>query len=69
MMPVMDGLEATKKIRELPREDCKRVPIIAMSANAFDEDVKLSIASGMNGRISKPINVEKLNEMLLKTVK
>lgn len=69
MMPVMDGLEATKKIRELPREDCKRIPIIAMSANAFDEDVKLSIASGMNGHISKPINVEKLNEMLLKTVK
>lgn len=64
MMPVMDGLEATKEIRKLPREDCRSVPIIAMSANAFDEDVKRSIASGMNAHLSKPINVKKLEETL-----
>ncbi len=64
MMPVMDGLEATKEIRKLPREDCKTIPIYAMSANAFDEDVKRSLASGMNGHMSKPIDHKKLEEML-----
>ena len=64
MMPVMDGLEATREIRKLPREDCRTIPIIAMSANAFDEDVKRSLASGMNGHLSKPVNIEKLEEML-----
>ena len=64
MMPVMDGLEATREIRRLSRKDCQRIPIIAMSANAFDEDVKRSLASGMNGHLSKPINVEKLIETL-----
>ncbi len=64
MMPVMDGLEAAKEIRKLQREDSAAVPIIAMSANAFDEDVKQSIASGMNAHLSKPINVAKLEETL-----
>ena len=64
MMPVMNGLEATRKIRQLSREDCQRIPIIAMSANAFDEDVKRSLASGMNAHLSKPVNVEKLIETL-----
>lgn len=64
MMPVMDGLEATKKIRKIPREDCRNIPIIAMSANAFDEDVKRSLASGMNGHLSKPVNIGKLEEVL-----
>lgn len=64
MMPVMDGLEATKEIRRLPRADCQSIPIIAMSANAFDEDVKRSLASGMNAHLSKPINVKKLEETL-----
>ena len=63
-MPVMNGLEATRKIRQLSREDCQRIPIIAMSANAFDEDVKRSLASGMNAHLSKPVNVEKLIETL-----
>lgn len=63
-MPKMDGLEATKTIRRLPREDCKSIPIIAMSANAFDEDVQRSLASGMNGHLSKPVNIKKLEEML-----
>lgn len=65
MMPVMDGLEATRKIRKIPREDCRNVPIIAMSANAFDEDVKRSLASGMNGHLSKPVNIRKLEEVLM----
>ncbi len=64
MMPVMDGLEATREIRNIPRDDCKKIPIIAMSANAFEEDVRRSLASGMNGHLSKPINIEKLEEML-----
>ncbi len=64
MMPVMDGLEAAREIRRLPRKDCQRIPIIAMSANAFDEDVKRSLASGMNAHLSKPVNVEKLIETL-----
>ena len=46
------------------REDCRQISIIAMSANAFDEDVKRSLASGMNGHLSKPVTVEKLIEML-----
>ena len=64
MMPVMDGLEATKEIRRLSRRDCQEIPIIAMSANAFDDDVKRSMASGMNGHLSKPVNIGKLEEML-----
>lgn len=64
MMPKMDGLEATRTIRQLDREECKILPIIAMSANAFDEDVKRSIASGMNGHLSKPVNVSLLKETL-----
>lgn len=64
MMPVMDGLEAARRIRLLDREYCHRVPIVAMSANAFDDDVRRSIASGMNGHLSKPVNIGKLEEML-----
>ena len=64
MMPVMDGLEATKEIRRIPREDCRTLPIVAMSANAFDEDVKRSLASGMNGHLSKPVDIKKLEKTL-----
>ena len=49
---------------KLPREDCEKIPIVAMSANAFEEDVKLSLASGMNGHLSKPVNIQKLEEIL-----
>lgn len=64
MMPVMDGLEASREIRKIDRDDCRSIPIIAMSANAFDEDVKRSLASGMNGHLSKPINISRLEGML-----
>ncbi|MDO4554965.1 MAG: PAS domain-containing protein, partial [Lachnospiraceae bacterium] len=63
-MPVMDGLEATKAIRATDRPDAKTIPIIATSANAYDEDIKASLAAGMTGHISKPIDTEKLYQML-----
>ena len=63
-MPEMDGLAATKAIRALPREDAKTVPIIAMTANAFDEDVQLSLQAGMNAHLSKPVEPENLYQML-----
>lgn len=68
MMPEMDGLEATRTIRNLDREDCKKIPIYAMSANAFDEAVKRSLASGMNGHLSKPVNLQVLEKTLQKVL-
>ena len=59
-MPVMDGLQATEAIRALDREDAKTVPIIAITANAFDEDVQRSLQAGMNAHLSKPVDPEKL---------
>jgi PAS domain S-box-containing protein len=63
-MPEMDGLEATRAIRVLDRPDAKRVPIIAMTANAFDEDVQLSLQAGMNAHLSKPVEPEHLYQTL-----
>lgn len=59
-MPVKDGLSATKEIRLLNRPDAKTVPIFAMTANVFDEDIKQSYAAGMNAHLSKPIEPDKL---------
>ncbi len=64
MMPVMDGLDATRAIRSMEREDCRTIPIIAMSANAFDDDLKKSVECGMNGHLSKPVEVDKLYQVL-----
>lgn len=64
MMPVMDGLEAAHQIRLLERSDSRTVPIAAISANAFDEDIRRSLASGMNAHLSKPVDMNKLIEML-----
>lgn len=64
MMPVMDGLDAARAIRAMDREDCRTIPIIAMSANAFDDDLKKSVECGMNGHLSKPVDVDKLYETL-----
>ena len=58
MMPNMNGYEATQAIRSLPREDAKTIPIIAMTANAFAEDVEASLKAGMNAHIAKPIDME-----------
>ena len=60
MMPVMDGLTATKEIRSIKRDDAAQIPIIAMTANAFDEDRKNALESGMDGFLSKPIVVDEL---------
>ena len=61
MMPRMNGYEATKAIRSLKRRpDGAAIPIIAMTANAFAEDVQASLDSGMNGHLSKPIVVEEV---------
>ncbi|WP_278625065.1 response regulator [Parabacteroides gordonii] len=63
-MPVMNGLEATKAIRRLDRKDIKDMPIVAMSANAFAEDVQLSLDAGMNEHIPKPIEIDKLYSVM-----
>ena len=62
-MPVMDGYMATKKIRNLEDSDLANIPIIALSANAFEEDRKASADAGMNGHLSKPVNVSELWKM------
>lgn len=69
MMPVMDGLTAAHRIRSLGRTDAADVPIVATSANAFAEDVKRSLASGMNAHVSKPIDPEKLAKVLAKVMR
>ncbi len=68
-MPVMDGLQATQLIRKIENPDLARIPIIALSANAFESDRKMSIESGMNAHLTKPIDVPLLLETLVKTLK
>lgn len=63
-MPVMNGYDATRAIRALPDKALAHIPILAMSANAFEEDRQKALHSGMNGHISKPIDVEKLLQVL-----
>jgi CheY-like chemotaxis protein len=57
-MPELDGYDATRQIRALDREDAKTTPIIAMTANAYREDIDRAIESGMNGHVAKPINMD-----------
>ena len=68
-MPVMDGLEATRRVRALDRPDAKSVPIIALTANAFDEDVQRSMQAGLNAHLSKPVEPEALFETLESLIK
>ncbi len=63
-MPVMDGLTATKSIRALDRPDAQTIPIIAMTANVFDEDVQRSLEAGMNAHLSKPVESDRLFETM-----
>lgn len=64
MMPIKNGLEATREIRVLPRRDAKSVHILAMSANAFESDIQECIKAGMDGHIAKPITMELLKEKI-----
>lgn len=66
MMPVMDGLTAAKCIRMSKRKDAKTIPIIAMTANAFREDVEKCLDAGMNGHVAKPIDMERIKDELEK---
>lgn len=68
-MPVMNGLEATAAIRKLDRSDAGSVPIIAMTANAYDEDVRQSLEAGMNAHLAKPIEPQMLLHTILKYIK
>ena len=67
-MPVMDGLSATRAIRALDRPDAKTIPIIAMTANVFDEDVERSHQAGMNAHLAKPIEPERMYETMAKFI-
>ena len=63
-MPEMDGLEATRRIRAMDRSDAQRIPIVALTANAFDEDVQRSMQAGLNAHLSKPVEPGLLFETL-----
>ena len=63
-MPEMDGLEATQEIRDMDRDDAAKIPIIALTANAFDEDVQRSMQAGMNAHLSKPVESDVLIRIL-----
>lgn len=69
MMPVMNGIDATKNIRQLNRPDATTIPIFAMTANAFSEDIKKSIEAGMNEQLSKPLDPNKMIELISKYTK
>jgi CheY-like chemotaxis protein len=68
-MPVMDGLEATRLIRSSARKNSRDIPIIAMTANAFEEDRKAALDAGMDEHISKPIDIDKMKYILSKFLK
>ena len=68
-MQRMDGYVATREIRTLPDSQIANIPIIAMTANAFEEDKKAALEAGMNGHIAKPIDIAHLLEILSNTLK
>ena len=68
MMPVMDGLTATKEIRSIKRDDAAQIPIIAMTANAFEEDAKKCFAVGMNAHLAKPFQIDKVEKTLVQCI-
>ena len=67
-MPNINGYEAAELIRKIPRDDAKKVPILAMTANVFSSDIEKCLASGMTGHISKPIDMQKLYNELKKVL-
>lgn len=64
MMPVMNGLDAARKIRSMTRADAQTIPIVAMTANAFQDDVQRSFDAGMNAHITKPLDIKKIREAI-----
>lgn len=68
-MPELDGCEAAKRIRNLGRSDAKSIPIVAVTANAFPEDISATTLAGMNGHISKPIDFNILEKKLKEYLK
>jgi signal transduction histidine kinase/AmiR/NasT family two-component response regulator len=69
MMPELDGIEATKRIRNMTRADAKIVPIVALSANTYAEDIRVSREAGMDDHLAKPIDVERLYEVITRLKK
>ena len=67
-MPVMDGLRASRKIRRLSRKDAAGIPVIAMTADAFAEDVAAARQAGMNDHIAKPIDVQQLYRLIARYI-
>ena len=63
-MPIMNGYEATRTIRNLPRKDVRNLPIIAMTANALEEDKEAALKNGMNAHIAKPLDVDVFIQVL-----
>jgi CheY-like chemotaxis protein len=67
-MPIMDGYEACREIRRLDRKDASRVPIIAMTADAFEEQLQAAKQAGMDGAVTKPIDPQRLFEELTRLI-
>ena len=67
-MPEMDGLDATRALRSLDRADAARVPIIALTANAFEEDMQQCLQAGMNAHLSKPVDIALLKAALSRLI-
>ena len=68
-MPIMNGYEATKRIRAMKDPYCRQIPIIAMTANAFEEDKALALQAGMNDYLAKPIQIDKMLKVIGKGIK
>jgi CheY-like chemotaxis protein len=68
MMPEMNGHEATKAIRKSEREDAKNIPIVAMTANAFEEDKQAALESGMNAHVAKPVDINVLLKVIVEVL-
>ena len=68
-MPIMNGYEATKRIRSMKAPYCRQIPIIAMTANAFEEDKALALQAGVNDYLAKPIQINKMLKVISKVLK
>lgn len=69
MMPVLDGLDAARAIRVLDRTDVRTVPILAVSANAFSDDIAASREAGMNGHLSKPLDFDRVAAVIAQYIR